>query len=45
MYIIVFAANSAFPKYPAIKRRYKNYQHDFLASKFLLYIPSKYQFE
>ena len=47
MYIIVFAANSAFPKYPAIIRSYKNNQHDFLAStsKFLLYIPSKYQFE
>lgn len=31
MYIIVFAANSAFPKYPAIIRRYKNNnKHDYL---------------
>lgn len=28
MYIIVFAAKSAFPKYPAIIRSYKNNKHD-----------------
>ena len=30
MYIIVFAANSAFPKYPEIIRSYKDCKNDYL---------------